>query len=172
MRLSDLASLPLTYSQIGATAATLDGIPDGLLDAYSHVRASRRIGAGRERFDTAAQKVMRYGMLRGAGLRVRATTEEAQVGTDVLGRLGPFAAPCRVVYVIDEPDRRGFAYGSLPGHAVRGEELFSVRYQASDDGVYSEVAAFSRPATWWSRLGAPVLRLMQKIVTRRYLRAV
>jgi uncharacterized protein (UPF0548 family) len=111
-------------------------------------------------------------MLRGAGLRVTATTESAQVGSDVLGRLGPFVAPCRVVYVVEEPDRRGFAYGSLPGHAVCGEEMFGVRYDPADDGVYSEVVAFSRPAAWWSRLGAPVLAVIQRVVTARYLNAV
>jgi uncharacterized protein (UPF0548 family) len=35
-------------------------------------------------------------------------------------------APCRIVYVIDEPDRRGFAYGTLPGHPERGEEAFII----------------------------------------------
>jgi len=55
---------------------------------------------------------------------------------------------------------------------VRGEELFAVRYDPSDDAVYAEVAAFSRPATWWSRLGTPILRLSQHLVTRRYLDAV
>ena len=72
----------------------------------------------------------------------------------------------------DEPDRRGFAYGSLPGHAVRGEEMFAVRFDPADGGVYAEVAAFSQPATWWSRLGSPVLALAQTVVTRRYLNAV
>jgi len=143
-----------------------------LPSGYRHVRRECRIGSGRDRFDQAAAAVMRYGMLRGAGLRVSATTEVAQVGTDVLGRLGPFRAPCRVVYVVDEPNRRGFAYGSLPGHAVSGEEMFGVRYDPADDAVYSEVVAFSRPATWWSRLGSPVLALAQRVVTGRYLDAV
>ncbi|MGI9126304.1 MAG: DUF1990 domain-containing protein [Mycobacterium sp.] len=165
MKLNDLAGRPFTYPEQGATAGPM---PPG----YRHVRASRKVGHGSARFDQAAEAVMRYGMLRGAGLRVDATTEVAQVGTDVLGRLGPFLAPCRVVYVIDEPDRRGFAYGSLPGHAVRGEEMFAVRYDPSDQAVYSEVAAFSRPTTWWSTLGAPVLGVAQRIVTRRYLDAV
>ena len=165
MKLADLAGLPLTYQDVGATAGTL---PDG----YTEVRMSRRIGSGRERFEQAAEQIMRYGMLRGAGLRVSATTEVAQVGSDVLGRLGPFVAPCRVVYVVDEPNRRGFAYGSLPGHAVRGEEMFGVRYDPADGAVYSEVLAFSRPATWWSRLGAPALSVVQRIVSRRYLSAV
>ena len=165
MQLRDLAGLALTYPEVGATAATL---PAG----YKQVRLSRRIGTGRDRFDQAAEVVMRYGMLRGAGLRVTATTEVAQVGTDVLGRLGPFVAPCRVVYVTEGPNRRGFAYGSLLGHAVSGEEMFGVHYDPSDDGVYSDVVAFSRPATWWSRLGTPVLSVAQRIVTMRYLNAV
>ena len=165
MQLSDLAGRPLTYSEQGATAAEM---PAG----YRQVRAEKRIGTGRARFAQAGEAVMRYGMLRGAGLRVDATAEVAQTGADVLGRLGPFIAPCRVVYVIDEPDRRGFAYGSLPGHAVRGEEMFAVRFDPADEGVYAQVAAFSRPATWWSRLGSPVLAAVQRIVTARYLNAV
>lgn len=163
--MADLSRLPLIYPDVGATAGEM---PAG----YRHVRAEKRIGRGRPRFEQAAESVMRYGMLRGAGLTVDAGTEVARVGTDVLGRLGPFPAPCRVVYVLDDPDRRGFAYGSLPGHAVRGEEMFAVRYDPSDGSVYAEVAAFSRPATWWSRLGAPALALAQQLVTRRYLDAV
>lgn len=165
MNLDELRHLAFTYEQVGATAGDM---PAG----YRHLRAGKRIGTGRERFERAAAAVMRYGMLRGAGLAVAAGSEVAEPGTDVLGRLGPFAAPCRVVYVIDEPNRRGFAYGSLPGHAVRGEELFAVRYDPADESVYAEVAAFSRPATWWSRLGTPVLRLVQTMITRRYLDAV
>ena len=165
MKLSDLAGRPFTYAEVGATAGHL---PEG----YHHVRLSARIGTGRRRFEQAAAAVMRYGMLRGAGLRVAATTEVAEVGTEVLGKLGPFAAPCRVVYVVDEPNRRGFAYGRLPGHAVSGEEMFGVRYDPADESVHAEVVAFSRPATWWSRVGAPVASLIQRVVTRRYLSAV
>jgi uncharacterized protein (UPF0548 family) len=165
VKLSDLAGRPLSYVEVGATAGRL---PAG----YHHVRLSARIGAGRGRFEQAGAAVMRYGMLRGAGLRVAATTEVAEVGTDVLGKLGPFAAPCRVVYVVDEPNRRGFAYGSLPGHAVSGEEMFGVRYDPADESVHAEVVAFSRPATWWSQIGAPVASLVQRVVTRRYLAVV
>ena len=41
-----------------------------------------------------------------AGLRVEASTEVAVVDAVVMVRLGPLPAPCRVVYVIDEPDIR------------------------------------------------------------------
>jgi len=165
VKLSDLAGLALTYAEVGATAGSLSA-------GYHHVRLSSRIGTGRDRFEQAGAAVMRYGMLRGAGLRVAATTEVAEVGTEVLGKLGPFAAPCRVVYVVDEPNRRGFAYGSLPGHAVSGEEMFGVRYHPADESVHAEVVAFSRPATWWSQIGAPVASVIQRMVTRRYLSVV
>lgn len=156
--------MPLTYTEVGATA--------GLMPAgYRHLRKSSVIGTGRERFEEAATQGMRWGMLRGAGLRVIATTEVAEVGSEVLVHLGPVAAPCRVVYVVDEPDRSGFAYGTLPGHPESGEELFVVRYGPNGD-VIAEVSAFSRHATWWSRLGAPLTLLVQRLVTGRYLRAL
>jgi uncharacterized protein (UPF0548 family) len=139
---------------------------------YHHLRKSAVIGRGRERFEQAAADGMRWGMLRGAGLRVEATAPVAAVGAEVLVHLGPVTAPCRVVYVVDDPDCRGFAYGTLPGHAESGEERFVVRYDPANEVVHAEVAAFSRHATWWSRLGAPVTSLVQRHVTERYLRAL
>lgn len=165
MKLSDLAVLPLTYPEVGATATTL---PTG----YHHVQKSAVIGRGRQRFEDAAAAGMRWGMLRGAGITVRATTEVAAVGSEVIVHLGPVQAPCRVVYVVDEPDRRGFAYGTLPGHAESGEELFLVRYDPSTEDVFADVTAFSRHATWWSRLASPFTSLVQNVVTTRYLRAL
>ena len=38
----------------------------------------------------------------------------------------PRRIPARVVYVVDEPARRGFAYGTLHGHPESGEEAFLV----------------------------------------------
>ena len=160
-----LAQEPFTYTEVGATARQL---PDG----YHHVECSARIGIGRSRFQAAAAKVMRWGMLRGAGVRVRASTDMAEVGSVVIVGRGPVHAPCRVVYVVDDENRRGFAYGTLRGHPESGEELFAVRYDPVDDGVYAEITAFSRHATWWSKAAGPVTSLMQRIVTRRYLSAV
>jgi uncharacterized protein (UPF0548 family) len=136
------------------------------------VQKSAAIGRGRRRFEEAASKGMLWGMLRGAGLRVEATTEVAAAGSEVIVHLGPVRAPCRVVYVVDEPDRRGFAYGTLPGHAESGEERFVVRYDPATDEVFADVTAFSRHATWWSRLGSPVTSVAQRVITERYLRAL
>lgn len=87
------------------------------------------------------------------------------VGCDVAvaARVGPvwWLNACRVVYVIDEPRRVGFAYGTLADHAERGEELFAVA--AADDGsVWYELMAYSQPRHPLARLGYPLARLFQK----------
>jgi uncharacterized protein (UPF0548 family) len=165
VKLNDLATLPFSYTEVGATAGPL---PDG----YHHLHRSAVIGSGRPRFIEAGDAVMRWGMQRGAGVGVDATTEVAEVGSEIIVGLGPIKAPCRVVYVVDEDDRRGFAYGTLPGHPETGEELFSVRYDPATDEVFAEVTAFSRPGTWWSRLGYPVAAVLQRLATNRYLKAL
>lgn len=86
---------------------------------------------------------------------------------------GPFqvSAPVRVVYVVDESDRRGFAYGTLHGHPEDGEEAFLVELRA-DGTVWFVVRAFSRPASRLSWFGYPVLRWAQSRITRKYLRSL
>jgi uncharacterized protein (UPF0548 family) len=79
--------------------------------------------------------------------------------------------PVRVIYVVKEPKRVGFAYGTLKGHPENGEESWMVE-QRDDGSVWMTVRAFSRPANpfWWC--GYPVLRIVQAVYTRRYLRAL
>ncbi len=79
--------------------------------------------------------------------------------------------PCRVVYVIDEPNRVGFAYGTLLGHPVTGEELFLVQ-RHGDGRVTFTVSAFSRPATTLTRAAGPVTRWAQSQMMDRYPRAL
>jgi uncharacterized protein (UPF0548 family) len=79
--------------------------------------------------------------------------------------------PARVVYVVDEPDRKGFAYGTLAGHPENGEEAFLVERRA-DDSVWLTIRAFSRPANRWWWIVYPVLRITQEVFTRRYERAL
>ncbi|CAM3854206.1 DUF1990 domain-containing protein [Tsukamurella strandjordii] len=160
---------PLTYAEVGATR------PGAAPPADAHViRAERVVGHGPGAFAAVREQILGYGMQRGAGMRVRASTPTAQEGTILLLSapfLGPLQIPCRVVYLLDEPDRAGFAYGTLPGHPESGEELFSVELRA-DGAVVAVVSAFSRPGRWYTRLGAPAGRLLQAVMTRRYLAAM
>jgi uncharacterized protein (UPF0548 family) len=80
-------------------------------------------------------------------------------------------APVRVVTVIDEPDRKGFAYGTLAGHPVSGEESWIVE-RTSDGSVWLNIRQFSRPSSWKWGLAAPLLAREQRKMTEAYLRAL
>jgi uncharacterized protein (UPF0548 family) len=158
----------VTYPEVGRTAGAL---PDG----YHHVRRSATIGTGAGAFADAADQLMRWQVQKGAGMDVDTLAPVAEQGAVVRTtlRFGPvrFVAPCRVVYVVDEPRRKGFAYGTLPGHPETGEEAFIVTHEP-DDSVTLTVIAFSRPASTIAKAGGPFGRIVQEFVTRRYLRAL
>ena len=164
MRLADLAHLELTYQPRGLT---LDGpLPSG----FHHLEVGRRLGAGDAAYRSASEALMTYAPQRGLGLRPRATARRAAVGVDVLSRLVLLAVPCRIVWVVEGPDRTGWAYGTLEGHVESGEEGFLV--ERRDDGVYAVVRAYSRPARPLTRLGGPLTWRAQRLAALGYLRAL
>jgi uncharacterized protein (UPF0548 family) len=69
---------------------------------------------------------------------------------------------CKIVYVIDEPLRFGFAYGTLQQHAESGEERFLVEWDEATDAVAYDLYAFSRPRAPLARIAAPYTRILQK----------
>ena len=96
--------------------------------------------------------------------------DSAVLTIPVIGPIG-VKAPVRVVYVVDEPNRKGFAYGTMAGHPEDGEESFVVD-QRDDGSVWLTIRAFSRPATWYWWVTYPALRIAQEYYTRRYLRSL
>ena len=160
--------MDLTYTEVGHTRGET---PAG----YRHLHRSRIVGAGVDRFEGAASALLGWRMHRGAGVSVRASSESVIEGAVAVLRLGwgPVGvnAPVRVVYTLDEPHRRGFAYGTLPGHPESGEEAFVV--ELGEDGqVRAHIRAFSRSASRLARAGGPVTHHIQSWVTNRYLRAL
>jgi len=162
-----LMDIALTYDEVGATSGTL---PPG----YHHLDVSRVVGQGRDWFDVAAARVLTWEVQRRAGLSVHADREVALGVRAVLRmRVGPIPvrAPVEVVVVTVEPDRVGFAYGTLAGHPERGEERFEAALRA-DGRVEARIRAFSRPGRWFTRLAGPVGRRLQRSTTARYLNAL
>jgi uncharacterized protein (UPF0548 family) len=159
----------LTYDEVGASLA--DRLPVG----YHHTRSAVEIGVGEQAFTSGCAALRAWAGH--AYLNIILTPQRSPLETDavVVAKIpmGPVIvlAPCRIVSTITEPNRFGFAYGTLPGHPERGEESFVVRWDA-DDVVRFEVAAFSRPSTLLTRLGGPVPRWIQRRATRGYLEGV
>jgi len=164
-RATALRSAPFTHDHVGATAGDL---PSGYRALHLRSVLERRD------FDAAVEDLMRWRVHERAGLWVAATGPVTGTDTvvDMRFGLGPLAVriPCRVVYVVAEPDRAGFAYGTLPGHPETGEERFLLT-RLSDGRITFTVTAFSRPATRLARVGGPIARSVQDRVSRRYLRA-
>ena len=154
----------LTYTEVGATAGEM---PPG----YHHVRARRVVGHGREDFERAADALLAGDAQRRAGARVTLSETPMRAGTRVTMRLGVFRIPCLVVWAERTDTVAGFAYGTLPGHPERGEERFTLTLRPTGEVVF-DIAAFSAPGRWFTRIGAPLGRLVQAWMTRRYLRAL
>lgn len=149
-----------------------DATPRG----YRRLHREAVIGTA-ARFDSAADAVLDWAVQRRSGIRVLADSGddaprvseglEGAVLVPVLGRA--VRAPFRVTRVVQEPDRVGFAYGTLPGHPEVGEEAFLVRREGLE--TVFELRALSRPAFPYS-LAAPVGTALQERFTERYLRAL
>ena len=77
----------------------------------------------------------------------------------------------RIVYLVGEADRFGFAYGTTFAHVESGEERFLIE-RFPDGSVWYDLLAFSRPRHPLVRLGSSVARILQKRFVRDSLRRV
>lgn len=155
----------VTYAEVGGTRWS--DLPAG----YRHDQSRLRLGHGEIAWTLAKDAIRQWKAHDHAGITLTPAGIEPEEGTTLLASrsLGPVAmvAPCRIVYVTDEPSRFGFAYGTLPGHPEKGEEAFHVF--SNDQGtVWAEIVAFSRPDDLPARLAGPIGRRIQVAVTRRY----
>lgn len=128
-----------------------------------------RLGDGPKCYQRAAGAVKRWAMFNTGWVKVSDPSAPILEGVTVgivvrhYGFWSVHAA--RVVYVINEPGRFGFAYGALKGHAQQGEERFLIEY-LEDGSVWYDLRAYSRPGHWMVRIGYPVARRLQKRFVR------
>ena len=159
----------ITYDHVGSTLS-----PDRWPDRAPHVE-SLALGTGGPCFAAARDGLTSWACHRGIHASVHPPDAAIEVGTDVLVVLpaGPLCivVPDRIVAVVDEVDRFGFAYGTLDGHQERGEEAFLVE-RLDDDSVLGTVRVDAVAATRSARLAAPVVTRFQHVAVRRYLTAL
>jgi uncharacterized protein (UPF0548 family) len=153
--LDEQRSLSFTYPEVGATRGEL---PAG----YAIDRNRQHLGSGDDVYRRACDALRAWKMFPAwTAIEPHVPIEEGRV-LAVLVHAGLwFLNSARIVYVIDEPRRFGFAYGTLPGHAECGEERFSVE-RLDDGAVWYDVRAFSKPRYWGARALYPVTRMLQR----------
>jgi len=172
-----LSQRTLTYDAVGVTLAG-NAIPTQ--HGFRGYVKTAEIGSGMARWDFASTAVLDWGVKTRSGFAVVAEPASSGKPRAVLDQrywltahLGPFRVrePVQVVAVIDEPDRKGFAYGTLTGYPVSGEEAFVVE-RRGDDSVWLTIRSITRPTTGPWRLASPAVALAQRCYRRRYLRAL
>ena len=164
--LSSQRDLPFSYREVGATKGEP---PRG----YVVDRYRVKLGEGEEAYKRARDALRAWRQFDLGWVSLHPGGAPLEVGTTVAvlaGRAGFRSLnSARIIYILEEGgsvERFGFAYGTLPGHAERGEERFLVEWSHEDDSVFYDVFAFSRPNHPLAWLGYPFVRLLQKRFAR------
>ena len=165
--LARCADADLTYAPVGGSLG--GAAPSGLERHHWTTPLS-----GPSAFGRGADAIRAWAVHRGAGLDVLADGPIA-VGTNVAMSaplpIGFVELTCRIVALVDEPDRFGFAYGTLPVHPERGEESFLV-VRDPDGEVRFDVQAVSGAAGALVRAFSSVADRLQAAAVKRYLAAM
>ncbi|WP_166974960.1 DUF1990 family protein [Brevibacterium atlanticum] len=153
-------------------------------DGYRHFESAYFVGRGKEAFDRCAEEVLHWEVKTRSGFEIALAAGDGDDGRrpprvdpgqepTIRVRLGPFRLPepSRVIEVVETEDRRGFTYGTKPGHPITGEESFILEHRP-DDRVFLVLRSVSRAGFGIWRLGEPFVRLAQVIYRRRYGRAL
>lgn len=156
------AGVTFTYPEVGATRH--GPLPAG----YRHVRVRLPLSHDpRPATDLArvGEQLLTWQVHAAARIRLDTSAPVAAPGVRVDTRLGVgplrLHEPCEVVWVERGPRRVAFGYGTLPGHALVGEEVFAV--ERDDAGrLWWVVELFSRPAPVWLRPFPPLLEVFQR----------
>jgi len=155
------AGAAFNYPDPGSTLSGPQRPPAG----YDLDESVTVLGRGAADFSSARAALQAWGMLPATWTRIWPPGAPTAAGTEVALRIRVLGVwwrnASRVVYAVDEPRRCGFAYGTLPAHAERGEELFLLELGA-DDVLRYTIRAYSRPRHPIVRLGYPYARRLQQ----------
>lgn len=166
--LERLRLLAPSYDHVGSTLG-----PDPV-DGVTRIEHTVHAGNGAESLAAVRDALRSWRPQRSFGMTITPADVRPDLGeTVVLGLgVGPvrLQVPDRIVAVIEEPTRYGYAYGTLPGHGESGEELFLVELTPAEEVVVT-IRTDSDPASHLSAL-TPVIKTMQKAALSRYLRTL
>ena len=155
------------------TSPELDQWPPGDRK-YRRSEVTALLGSGDAVWQPVAHEVLLWKVKTASGFVVNPTDPVSQ-GDRVVVTAQLFGLtvvePVEVVAVVQEPGRSGFSYRTMPGHPVDGEEAFIVHRRGDD--VHLTIRSLTRaasPQPW--RVLFPLVLMAQRIVRRRYLRAL
>lgn len=132
------------------------------------------VGEGEELWRRASTDILHWKVKTRSGFRVGSPgpVSDGERLLITAGALGlTVTEPVEVVEVVDEPQRVGFAYRTLPGHPVSGEEAFVLHREGAKVLLTLRSLTRAAPQQPWRAL-FPLLLVAQRVVRRRYLRSL
>ncbi len=170
--LSDCRNSDFTYMEVGKskTDEQVNGFDNDFNKIY--------LGSGKKVYSAACQAIRNWSTFPGGWITIRPQNvpiESGQTVVMVAKIMGLYwLNACRIVYILNKQGnvrKYGFAYGTLPQHVEKGEELFCVEW-LEDDSVWYSIRAFSRPRFWLVRLTYPLARYFQKKFVKESMRSM
>src|SRR5215471_15367365 len=160
---------PFSYSAVGNTQGDA---PVGYRVDYNRTL----IGHGLDQFEAAKGAIDEWKMFDLGWVEIFPNRPLIKVGTAVavvVLHLGFWSLNIsRIIYVVNEEARYGFAYGTSVCHSEEGEERFLVEHDPATNEVWYDLYAFSRPRHPLARIGFPIARHLQKRFARESLAAM
>ncbi len=160
-----------SYRDVGRTKDILVQREDAAdLNAYNVDHNRTVIGKGDEDWETTKKAVANWKMFDMPWVQLcwpDTAIAEGQTVAVLIRHFGFYSLnSAQIVYVIDESNRFGFAYGTLADHGESGEERFLVEMDANTREIWYDLYAFSKPNHFLSMLGYPLTRILQKRFAR------
>lgn len=155
-------SAQFSYSNVGDSRT--EAAPSGYIVDHNRIE----LGSGIATFERAKSALQAWKMFAMPWVQLCWPNAPIVEKTNVAVLISHFGFwslnAARIVYVVEDQNacaRYGFAYGTLPDHAERGEERFTVEFHREDQSVWYDLLAFSRP-NGMVRLAYPLARTSQK----------
>lgn len=171
--LSNMQQTPFSYEEIGSTridkhsgitkaqTPKINETLKGYTIDYNHAY----IGEGEKVWEQAILALKHWKHFPPSFTKIYCTATSIKKGTIVAVMIKILGVwwrnSAKIVYVIDEPNRFGFAYGTLLEHAEQGEEAFWIE-KDFDGKISYHLRAFSKPKFWAARLAYPLTRHYQR----------
>lgn len=144
-----------TEEESGMTSPHLALWPTDTAQRFHRSEASAVVGSGDETWKRAAADILRWKVKTRSGFSVddEHPVSEGAEPTITARAVGiSVREPVRVVSVVDTEDRVGFAYRTLPGHPVAGEEAFIVHRDGEHVVITVRSLTRASPRLPWRQL--------------------
>ena len=152
-----------TYSAVSASNGTP---PEGFIVDHNCIQ----LGQGVHAYERAVSALKQWQQFDLGWVSIVPKRVPLEIGATVAVKARAFGTwvlnATKIVYVINEPECFGFAYGTLPDHVECGEERFTVEFHKTDESVWYDILAFSKPQHPLVKLSYPLARKLQKRFAR------